>query len=51
MFIDLIAPDYDNMEIFMNTYTECEVLEDNRVVLQMGPPKLEPNVKVTVDFR
>jgi|JI6StandDraft_1071083.scaffolds.fasta_scaffold09875_2 hypothetical protein len=48
--MDIIAPDYDNKEIFMNTYTEAEVLEGGRVVLQMGPPKLEPNLQMTVDF-
>lgn len=51
IFLDLISPDYDNIEIFMNTYTEVETIEGGIVVLQMGPPKLLPNVKVSVDFR
>lgn len=50
VFMDIIAPDYDNEEIFMNTYSEAEVLEGSRVVLQMGPPKLEPNIQMTVDI-
>lgn len=50
VFLDIIAPDYDNHEIFMNTYEEAEQLESGRVVLQMGPPKLEANIQMTVDF-
>ena len=50
VFMDIIAPDYDNEEIFMNTYTEAETLGCGRVVLQMGPPKLEANLQMAVDF-
>jgi hypothetical protein len=48
--MDIIAPDYDNKKIFMNTYTEASALEGGKVVLQMGPPKLESNLQMTVDF-
>jgi len=50
VFMDIVAPDYDNEDIFMNTYTEGKTLEGGRVVLQMGPPKLEANLQTNVDF-
>ena len=40
IFIDVIAPDYDDIDIFFNTYQELDSLCSGKVRLQMGPPKL-----------
>lgn len=40
IFLDVISPDYDGLEIFYNTYEECEDLGGGKVRLQMGPPKM-----------
>ena len=40
IFLDVIAPDYDDVDIFFNTYEELERLSGDKVKLKMGPPRL-----------
>jgi hypothetical protein len=50
IFFDIICPDYDDVNIFLNTYTEVNELDNSKVELQMGAPVLEDNITIPIDL-